>query len=87
MLDFFLHPVFLLLFCALAFYAGMKTSDKYHSQAEQRLDWELKNQYARLRAGTDAHDPGGPYVPQEFADHLNQNGRATMLFHRRRAAQ
>lgn len=66
MLDFFLHPVFNILFCALAFYAGLKTADHYNTHEAQSVDYALKNQYARLQAGTDAHDPAGPYIPNEY---------------------
>lgn len=86
MLDFFLHPVFNMLFAALAFWAGMKTADRYHSKAEQNLDYQLKNQFARLQAGTDAHDPAGPYISQEFANRMQQNGQATMMFRGRRSS-
>ena len=68
----------------ICFYAGMKISDKYHREEQQRVDYELRLMQARLRANDYA-----VYVPQRpiktkrmpigapFEDRLKTEGRAT----------
>lgn len=71
------------------FHTGMKTADRYHTDAEQREQYALRHQYARLQAGVDADDPSQPYTPQskfevstDFKDNLTKTGRATELVKR-----
>lgn len=68
----------------MSFVAGLKLSGYYHKSALAEKEYALQKQYARLRAGADADDPVGPYVPKnrivlppEFEERLRENGRAT----------
>jgi len=68
-----------------SFIAGLKLSGWYHRQAEEERQYALEKQYQRLKAGADADDPVGPYVPRrrvqlppEFEEQLRENGRATV---------
>lgn len=75
-MDWF-HPILVILYMILSFWAGMRVADHYNDAATQRQEMALQEQYARLRAGVDAHDPGKPYIGQDFMDTLRKNGRAT----------
>lgn len=46
----------------LCFFSGVRLSDYYHDRQERAVDYALKRQFARLRAGADADDPVAPYV-------------------------
>lgn len=69
------------LLAAGSFYAGMRTSDRYHFMREESVDYALRSQYARLKAGVDADSSPAPYVPRQpigapFMDRLSKHGRA-----------
>ena len=73
-----------LLLIVASFIAGLKLSGYYHKSALAEKEYALQKQYARLRAGADADDPVGPYIPRqravlspEFEERLRKNGRAT----------
>ena len=68
MLDFLLHPLFIMVYCALAFWAGLRVADKHHERYHHEQEWALTNQYVRLMAAMDADDPGKPYVPKTPAE-------------------
>ena len=78
-----LIAVLLLIICS--FVAGLKLSGWYHRQAAEERQYALEKQFVRLKAGSDADDPVGPYVPRrrvqlppEFEEQLKSNGRATV---------
>ena len=55
----------ILLLPVLAFIAGLKISDRYHTQSEQEKRYYLQKQYMRLQTKSDADDPCQPYIPWE----------------------
>ena len=69
----------------IAFTAGLKLSGYFYKRAEEEKEYALQRQFVRLKAGADADDPVGPYVPRrkyqlppEFGERMKQNGRATV---------
>lgn len=62
MLDLILHTLFTLALCTAAFIGGVTLSDKYHSQKELAVSYELEKQRADLKAGVTPLSPATPYV-------------------------
>ena len=52
----------------IAFYSGLKLAERYARERERAVQYALKQQFYRLRAGTDADDPCGPYVSPDHMD-------------------
>ena len=85
--DVFITILLAAILLASAFIFGMKTSDRYHEEAEANQKYALQRQYVRLTSGIDADDDKQPYVAppvkqrfrvnNEFVDRLHKTGSAT----------
>lgn len=69
--------------CAASFFAGMRTSDRYHDEEAKRVTYEVRLAQARMKAGDFAPYIAPPQkkkrmpIGQPFLDKLKTNGRAT----------
>ena len=62
MIEMMIGALVITILLVLSFVAGLKLSDYYAAKRESAVEYALKRQYTRLRAGADADDPVGPYV-------------------------
>ena len=59
MLDFLLHPVFILGYCAIAFCAGMHVAERSYKRYRNERSWDLADQYRRLMSALEVSKAKG----------------------------
>ena len=73
---------------AIAFAAGVTTTEHFYIKAQAEQKAALEKQYLRLISCSDADDPCRPYmytkpvqpISQQFMDQLKQTGKAMTKF-------
>lgn len=59
--------------CVCSFLFGLKLAERMYTEREVAINYALRKQYARLRAGIDADDTAQPYVSADPADPANKS--------------
>ena len=85
MFPYMLHTIVTLLLCGLAFLGGVRVTERHQREKEAAIDHALEVQRADFRASIVPLTPARPYVPPiqehgEFAERLEKNGSATIMF-------